>query len=167
MQYVMAVSPELPAIICVPRSIWIWLPQVRQIEPQRLPPTERAACFHYSRVHCRVRVWKTFDGYVESPEEWGWKNAYSLLLLVITGKVVPQNLVSIRCKCKLYSVRICARAGRVEGNVLQSAKEAEMIATILKSYLLATICLREIMPLVIEAFSIFFVTHFCKIFSHK
>ena len=30
-----------------------------KIEPQRLPPTERAAYFHCLRVHYQVRVWKT------------------------------------------------------------------------------------------------------------
>ncbi len=79
------------------------------IEPQRLPQTERAAYFHCLRVHNQVRVWKTFDRCLESPEEWGWKIVDHVLTPVMTDKEsAPENLlVIIRCKCKLSSKNQC------------------------------------------------------------
>ena len=67
-----------------------------EIEPQRLPLTERSAYFHCLRVHYQVRVWKTFDQCVQNPKESGWKNVNNLLLPVMTDKkVAPENLLVI------------------------------------------------------------------------
>ena len=80
-----------------------------KIDPQRLPPTARAAYFHCLRVHYQLRVWKTLDECEQNPEEWGWKNVNNLLLPVMTDKeVAPENLLGIiRCKCKLSSRNVC------------------------------------------------------------
>ena len=80
-----------------------------KIDPQRLPPTERAAYFHSLRVHFQIRVWKTLDKCIENPEDWGWKKMNNMLLPVMTDKeAAPDNLlVIIRCKCKLSSRNVC------------------------------------------------------------
>ena len=47
----------------------------KAIDPQKLPPTERAAFYHSLRVHLQVTLWKklTHEDLKLEPEQWGWK----------------------------------------------------------------------------------------------
>ena len=47
----------------------------KSIDPQKLPPTERAAHFHSLRVYLQVMLWKqlTHQDSQLDPEKWGWK----------------------------------------------------------------------------------------------
>ena len=81
----------------------------KTIEPQSLPPTERAAYFHSLRVHLQVAQWKTLCLSVLVPTDWGWKVEKGALVPITTDKEAgPQNLLNfIRCKCKLTSKNTC------------------------------------------------------------
>ena len=90
-----------------------------KVDPQRLPPTERAAYFHSLCIHFQVRVWKTLDKCVENPEDWGWKKINSLLLPVMTDKeAAPENLLvisdaNVSCHLETFVAQICAPVERV------------------------------------------------------
>ena len=81
----------------------------KTIEPQSLPPTERAAYFHSLRVHLQVAQCKTLCLSVLVPTDWGWKVEKGALVPITTDKEAgPQNLLNfIRCKCKLTSKNTC------------------------------------------------------------
>ena len=46
-----------------------------QVDPERLPPSPRAAHFHALRAHLQIITWKLLDDdqLKLKPEEWGWK----------------------------------------------------------------------------------------------
>ena len=50
-----------------------------QVKQEKLPPTESAAEFHSSRVHCQILKWKNEDQTDFSPTQWGWKNCNEVL----------------------------------------------------------------------------------------
>ena len=79
------------------------------IDPQKLPPTERAAYFHSLRVHLQVILWKRLTNTDLDPEKWGWKLYDSALTPVMTDQeVAPESLLKfIRCKCKVSSRNPC------------------------------------------------------------
>ncbi len=54
------------------------------LEPERLPPTERAAFFHSLRVHYQVVVWTQLSDDKLDPMEWGWKLQGSALMPILT-----------------------------------------------------------------------------------
>ena len=54
---------------------------LRRPQPEKLPPTERAAHFHSLRVHYQAVVWKELDMSVLDPLHWGWT--------VVDGKLSP------------------------------------------------------------------------------
>ena len=56
----------------------------KTLEPERLPPTERAALFHSLRVHHQIIVWKELSSEVLDPLQWGWK---------FDGKILIQFLL--------------------------------------------------------------------------
>ena len=41
------------------------------LDPQKLPPTERAAHFHSLRVHLQVIIWKELSNNILDPKQWG------------------------------------------------------------------------------------------------
>ena len=46
------------------------------LEPEKLPPTKRAAHFHGLRVHFQIIEWKLLSDDEDcklNPEDWGWK----------------------------------------------------------------------------------------------
>ncbi len=45
----------------------------KTLEPERLPPTERAAFFRNLRVHHQIIAWKELSSEVLDPLQWGWK----------------------------------------------------------------------------------------------
>ena len=70
------------------------------LEPEKLPPSERAAHYHGLRVHLQVIEWKVFDASANlNVEEWGWRIEIDCFNPVTTGKpVAPDNVL------KLYGV---------------------------------------------------------------
>ena len=42
-------------------------------EPQKLPPTDRAAYFHNLRSHLQIITWVTLNHNYLDPTNWGWK----------------------------------------------------------------------------------------------
>ena len=81
------------------------------IDPQKLPPTERAAHYHSLRVHLQVIMWKklTSDHDDLDPKQWGWKHNGKVLSPIVTDiNAAPENLLKfVRCKCKLSSKNPC------------------------------------------------------------
>ena len=80
------------------------------LEPERLPPTERAAYFHGLRVHLQTLTWKTLD--TKNPllaEDWGWKMVENKLRPIkVDIEVAPERLLKVvRCKCKSTSKNQC------------------------------------------------------------
>ena len=84
-----------------------------KVEPERMPPTERAAYFHGRHVHLQIVNWKLLDddeGVQLNPENWGWKIEDSILNPVKSDKAVaPQTLLKIIwCNCKSTSKAPCS-----------------------------------------------------------
>lgn len=81
----------------------------RNVDPQKLPPTTRAAYYHSLRVHLQVIMWKELTIDSLNPLLWGWKGDGSLLQPVMTDvDPAPENLLKfVRCKCKLSSPNPC------------------------------------------------------------
>ena len=75
-----------------------------QVDPERLPPSPRAAHFHGLRAHLQIITWKLLDDdhLKLKPEEWGWKlteNGYAPIASDIVA--APENILKIiRCACK-------------------------------------------------------------------
>ena len=44
----------------------------RHLKPERLPPTENSAKFHFHRVHLQVAQWRTLMTCSLNPQSWGW-----------------------------------------------------------------------------------------------
>ena len=80
------------------------------LQPQRLPPSERAAHFHSLRVHLQVIKWKSLGSDGKDPTQWGWCLKDDSLIPEMTDQDVgPDALLNfIRCKCKSTSRRQCA-----------------------------------------------------------
>ena len=79
------------------------------LEPERLPPTERAAFHHSLRVHHQVIVWAKLSENALDPKQWGWKLEEKTLTPIMTDlNPAPENLLNfIRCKCKISSRNPC------------------------------------------------------------
>ena len=81
------------------------------LDPQKLPPTERAAYFHSLRVHLQIIVWKRLsNGHDDlNPQQWGWKLDGGALIPIMTDlDAAPGRLLKfVRCKCKLISKNPC------------------------------------------------------------
>ena len=43
------------------------------VSPEQLPPTERADCFLFLRVHLQVIEWQSLFTGVANPCDWGWR----------------------------------------------------------------------------------------------
>ena len=82
-----------------------------KVEPERMPPTERAAFFHGLRVHLQIVSWKMLDEGVQlNPEYWGWIIEDAKITPIKSDKVVaPEMLLKIiRCSCKSTSKAPCS-----------------------------------------------------------
>ena len=81
----------------------------KNIYPQKLPPTIRAAYYHGLCVHLQVIFWKELTTDSLDPLLWGWKLDSSKLQPIMTDlEPVPENLLKfIRCKCKLSTAIPC------------------------------------------------------------
>ena len=81
------------------------------IEPEKLPPTQRAAYFHSLRVHLQVNKWLLLEEEAElNSEEWGWRLSENGYDPIVTDNIVaPESLLKfIRCKCKITNKEMCA-----------------------------------------------------------
>ena len=79
------------------------------LDPQKLPPTERAAHFHSLRVHLQVILWRKLRNDELDHKHWGWKLKGTVLTPVMTDlDAAPESLLKfVRCKCKLSSKNPC------------------------------------------------------------
>ena len=79
------------------------------LDPQKLPPTERAAYFHSLRVHLQVLLWRKLTNSDLDPVQWGWKIDGKVLAPIMTYlNAAPEGLLKfVRCKCKLSSRNPC------------------------------------------------------------
>ena len=80
------------------------------LDPQKLPPTERAAHYHSLRVHLQVMIWKKLSNNNLDPKQWGWKLEGSVFAPTMTDlAAAPDSLLKfVRCKCKLTSKNPCS-----------------------------------------------------------
>ena len=80
----------------------------KTIDPQKLPPTARAAHFHSLRVHLQVIHWKELNDLLD-PLQWGWKlEGFKLQPIMTDMEPAPDNLLKfVRCKCKLSTANPC------------------------------------------------------------
>jgi len=71
-------------------------------QPQRLPPTERAAAFHCMRVHLQVARWKELEANYMDALEWGWQLKDGRLIPIMTDlPAAPSDVLDlVRCNCK-------------------------------------------------------------------
>lgn len=79
------------------------------LEPQRMPPTVRAAHFHSLRVFLQTIQWMNLDTEVLDPCSWGWQHDRSGLVPLMTDmNVAPESVLKfIRCKCKSQNPNQC------------------------------------------------------------
>ena len=81
----------------------------KTLQPERLPPTERAAFFHGLGVHLQVMIWKSLGQCQNDPCRWGRKMKNGALAPVMTDfDPSPEELLKfVRCKCKVTSKSPC------------------------------------------------------------
>ena len=79
------------------------------LQPENLPPTERAIYYHGLRVHLQVAQWMNLDLHCLNPTEWGWHLEDGYLQPIKTDVApAPQRLLKfIRCNCKTASKNTC------------------------------------------------------------
>jgi len=79
------------------------------LDPQKLPPTERAGYYHSLSVYLQIMIWRDLIGNDLDPQQWEWKLERNMLIPVITDLTpAPENLLKfIRGKCKLTSRNMC------------------------------------------------------------
>lgn len=80
-----------------------------KMEPERLPPTERAAHFHSLRVHLQVTQWAELNNKCLDACTWGWKIAKNVMCPVMTDlDAAPASVLTfIHCKCKVTNKKQC------------------------------------------------------------
>ena len=60
----------------------------KDLKPEQLPPTEKAAVKHALRVYLKKTYWKALSSNTEiDPQLWGWKKKNELFEPVLTNKV--------------------------------------------------------------------------------
>ena len=83
----------------------------KNINPQKLPPTARAAHYHSLCVHLQVILWKEITTDTLDPLlcTWDWMLHSSKLQPIMTDlEPAPESLLKfITCKCKLSTVNPC------------------------------------------------------------
>ena len=75
---------------------------VGRLQPERLPPSERAAVFHAKRVHLQAVLWRSLGATHLDPIQWGWRRDGNVLAPITTDQAVaPDEILNVvRCKCK-------------------------------------------------------------------
>jgi len=73
-----------------------------RLQPEKLPPSERAGYFHLLRVHLQAVEWKTLSPGTLLPTDWGWTIEAGQLTPITTDlPVAPDEILHIvRCGCK-------------------------------------------------------------------
>ncbi len=69
----------------------------KKIEPQKLPPTPRAAYFHSLRVHHQIMIWNNLSVDID-PTKWGWKLDDKSLQPIMTDlepEPAPEFIISL------------------------------------------------------------------------
>jgi len=81
----------------------------KTIDPQKLPPTARAAHYHSLHVHLQVILWKELTTHFVVPLQWGWKLDGSKLQPFMTDlEPASESLLKFfQCKCKLSTANPC------------------------------------------------------------
>ena len=81
----------------------------KPLQPERMPPTERAAHFHSLRVHTQIVEWQNLGNTQCDPLKWGWQLENDKLVPVMTdSEAGPSEILNlIRCKCKMTSRSPC------------------------------------------------------------
>lgn len=79
------------------------------IEPQKLPPTERAAYYHALRVHLQITLWRQLSNNSLDATEWGWTVSGNQMTPIFTDLgAAPEDLLRfVRCKCKSSTKNPC------------------------------------------------------------
>ena len=79
------------------------------LEPNDLPPTERAAYYHALKAHLQVAQWMNLDVECLDPTKGDWKFEKDHLLPIKTDIApTPDFLLNfIKCKCKTTSKNPC------------------------------------------------------------
>ena len=80
------------------------------MDPERLPPTERAAHYHSLRVHLQIVRWKELNNNYLNALEQGWNLDKDVMRPIMTDlDAAPANVIKfICCKCKSTNKRQCA-----------------------------------------------------------
>jgi hypothetical protein len=77
------------------------------LQPEKMPPTNRAAFFHGLRAHYQIVVWKMLNdtNVILDPKEWGWFVADNTMSPVMTDiEVAPNSILKVVwCNCKVSS----------------------------------------------------------------
>ena len=79
------------------------------LEPEILPPTERAMYYHSLRVHLQICQWKHLDLQCLKADEWGWHFDDRTLKPIKTNlEAAPESVLKfVRCKCKTTAKNVC------------------------------------------------------------
>ena len=77
-----------------------------KMNPERLPPSERAAHFHSLRVYLQTQEWNCLNDTLNP--QWGWKVVGGKLLPLTTDEAAPNELLNIiRCNCQTSAKHPC------------------------------------------------------------
>ena len=77
------------------------------IQPEKLPPTPRAAYYYNLRVYLQIVTWESMGEISLDPLEWGWElNENSLVPIMTNLDPEPSHLCQfVICKCKIENRR--------------------------------------------------------------
>ena len=74
------------------------------LQPEKMPPTNRAAFFHGLRAHHQIVIWKILNDkdVILDPKDWGWFVSEDAISPIKTdNNVAPKSLLKVvRCTCK-------------------------------------------------------------------
>ena len=73
-----------------------------ETNPERLPPTERAAFYYTLHVHLQMILWGTLDANFKDPLDWAWAFSHGTFKPVLMSlKIAPDaRLDPVRCQLK-------------------------------------------------------------------
>ena len=109
-----------------------------EINPEDLPPTERAAVQHSLHVHQQTVVWQTLNDVRLDPLHWGWKqDGVSFTPIQTDYDVAPVEVMefirsnckslnnmcnSMLCTCKKYGLKCIAASGQCRGEICENSE---------------------------------------------
>ena len=111
------------------------------IEPQKLPPTERAAYYHALRVHLQITIWRQLSDNSLDATEWGWAVSGNQMTPIFTDLgAAPEDLLRfVRCKwcksstknpcgsnscsCRKHGLKCVAACGECRGETCKNCDE--------------------------------------------